>query len=116
MKLAAWIRKTLSTEAPHGETIAAAARMGEISRASNILLLVIAAVFVALGVWAALAQVDTVAQAPGKVIPSARVQVLQSLEGGVVQEIQVVQGQAVEFHRETDKRSGNIAASRLKLA
>jgi CspA family cold shock protein len=26
------------------------------------------------------------------------------------------QGQAVEFHRETDKRSGNVAASRLKLA
>ena len=96
MKLAAWVRKTLSTEAPHGETIAAAARMGEISRASNILLLVIAAVFVALGVWAALAQVDTVAQAPGKVIPSARVQVLQSLEGGVVQEIHVAQGQAVD--------------------
>lgn len=96
MKLGAWIRKTLATEAAPGETIAAAARMGEISRASNILLLVIAAVFVALGVWAALAQVDTVAQAPGKVIPSARVQVLQSLEGGVVQEIHVVQGQAVD--------------------
>lgn len=96
MKLGAWVRKTFAPEAAHGETIAAAARMGEISRASNILLLVIAAVFVALGVWAAVAEVDTVAQAPGKVIPSARVQVLQSLEGGVVQQIHVVQGQAVE--------------------
>ncbi len=96
MKLGAWIRKALATEVAPGETIAAAARMGEISRASNILLLVIAVVFVALGVWAALAQIDTVAQAPGKVIPSARVQVLQSLEGGVVQEIHVTSGQAVE--------------------
>jgi CspA family cold shock protein len=27
----------------------------------------------------------------------------------------LVQGQTVEFQRETDKRSGNVAASRLKL-
>ena len=94
--LATWIRGKLELEGRPGETIASAARMGEISRASNILLLVIAVVFAALTVWAAVAEVDTVAQAPGKVIPSARVQVLQSLEGGVVQAIQVVQGQAVE--------------------
>lgn len=94
--LATWIRGKLALEGRPGETIASAARMGEISRASNILLLVIAVVFAALTVWAAVAEVDTVAQAPGKVIPSARVQVLQSLEGGVVQAIQVVQGQAVE--------------------
>lgn len=95
-RLATWIRGKLALEGRPGETIASAARMGEISRASNILLLVIAVVFAALTVWAAVAEVDTVAQAPGKVIPSARVQVLQSLEGGVVQAIQVVQGQAVE--------------------
>ena len=79
-----------------GTSIAAASRLGEISRASNILLLAIAITFAALAIWASVAQIDTVAQAQGKVIPSARVQVIQSLEGGIVREIHVRQGQSVE--------------------
>jgi membrane fusion protein, adhesin transport system len=78
------------------ERISEAARLGEISRASSILLFVIAATFGALVVWAHLSEVDTVAQAQGKVIPSARVQLMQSLEGGLVRTIHVVQGQAVD--------------------
>lgn len=77
-------------------TISAAARIGGISRASDILLMSMAGAFTALAAWAAVAEIDTVAQAQGKVIPSARVQVMQSLEGGIVQQIHVKQGQAVE--------------------
>jgi membrane fusion protein, adhesin transport system len=78
------------------ESISEASRLGEISRASSLLLFVIAATFAGLVVWAGMSEVDTVAQAQGKVIPAARVQLMQSLEGGLIREIHVVQGQAVE--------------------
>ncbi len=76
--------------------ISEASRIADISRAANWLLIVIAAAFGSLAVWAAVAKVDTVAQATGKVIPSARVQVVQSLEGGVVTAIHVRAGQRVD--------------------
>lgn len=81
---------------PRRDTVSNAARMGEVSRASSLLLLTITAGFVALAGWASVAQIDTVAQTLGKVIPSAKVQMVQSLEGGIVQEIHVKAGQAVE--------------------
>lgn len=47
-------------------------------------------------VWAALARVDEVTRGDGKVIPSKQLQVIQSLDGGVVSEILVQEGQVVE--------------------
>lgn len=47
-------------------------------------------------VWAALAQVDEVTRGEGKVIPSKQLQVVQSLDGGVVAQILVKEGQVVE--------------------
>jgi membrane fusion protein, adhesin transport system len=46
--------------------------------------------------WAALTQVDEVTRGEGRVIPSKQLQVLQSLDGGVVSEILVKEGQVVE--------------------
>ncbi len=46
-------------------------------------------------VWATFAQVDEVARGSGKVIPSRQVQVVQAVDGGVVSEILVHEGQAV---------------------
>jgi adhesin transport system membrane fusion protein len=46
--------------------------------------------------WAALAHVDEVTRGEGKVIPSRQLQVVQSLDGGVVTEILVQEGQLVE--------------------
>ena len=46
--------------------------------------------------WAAWAELEEVTSAPGKVIPSSREQVLQSLEAGIVAEILVSEGQLVE--------------------
>ncbi len=53
-------------------------------------------VLVLLVVWAALAEVDEVTRGEGRVIPSRQLQVLQSLDGGVVSEILVKEGQVVE--------------------
>lgn len=49
----------------------------------------------ALLLWAAVAEVDEVARAMGQVVPSQRVQVVQHLEGGIVRDILVREGQLV---------------------
>ena len=45
--------------------------------------------------WAVLAELDVAVQARGAVIPPSRVQEVQSLEGGIVEQLLVVPGQAV---------------------
>jgi adhesin transport system membrane fusion protein len=50
----------------------------------------------ALLAWAAFAQLDEVTRGEGKVIPSRQLQVIQSLDGGIVSEILVREGQAVQ--------------------
>ncbi|MCC6658468.1 MAG: HlyD family type I secretion periplasmic adaptor subunit, partial [Rhodocyclaceae bacterium] len=47
-------------------------------------------------IWAAVAQIDEITRGEGKVIPSRQLQVLQSLDGGIVAEIAVQEGQVVE--------------------
>ena len=53
-------------------------------------------VTVLLIVWAALAEVDEVTKGEAKVIPSRQLQVVQSLDGGVVSQILVKEGDVVE--------------------
>jgi adhesin transport system membrane fusion protein len=59
------------------------------------LLRVIALILFLLLVWAAFAPLDEVARGEGKVIPSSQLQVIQSFDGGVVQEVLVREGQIV---------------------
>ncbi len=96
MKLLQRSTGALAGHALPAGNISAAARVGDIGRASDLLLFTVLLALAALVAWAAVSQVDTVAQAAGKVIPSARVQAVQSLEGGIVQEIHAVAGQAVQ--------------------
>jgi adhesin transport system membrane fusion protein len=51
-------------------------------------------------VWAALAQVEVITKADARVIPEAREQVIASLEGGLLRELLVHEGQAVEQGQE----------------
>jgi adhesin transport system membrane fusion protein len=53
-------------------------------------------VIVALIAWAGLANVDEVTKGDGRVVPSRQLQVLQSLDGGVVEQILVHEGDKVE--------------------
>lgn len=46
--------------------------------------------------WTAVALVDEITKADGKVIPSSQIQILQSLDGGIVVEINVKEGQVVD--------------------
>jgi membrane fusion protein, adhesin transport system len=56
--------------------------------------LMLAALAVALA-WASVAKVDIVAKAPARVVPEGREQVIASLEGGILRELLVREGQAV---------------------
>ncbi len=53
-------------------------------------------ILLALLVWAAFAQIDEVTRGQAKVIPSRQLQVMQAVDGGVVSEINVQEGQIVE--------------------
>jgi len=45
--------------------------------------------------WASLVSIEISAQAPGKVIPTGKVRVLQNLEGGIIKKIYIAEGQTV---------------------
>lgn len=59
----------------------------------------IALTFLLLTLWMAWAELDTMVRAQGKVIPSSYVQKIQSLEGGVVSEILVREGDTVDINQ-----------------
>lgn len=63
---------------------------------AKILLKAVGIVFVVFVTWAAIAKVEEVTRGDGKVIPSRQLQVLQSYDGGVVEEILVREGQIVQ--------------------
>lgn len=65
------------------------------ARGSRILLWISLLAIIALLVWASLGYVDEVVRGEGKVVPSGQVQIIQSLDGGVVDEILVRPGEKV---------------------
>ncbi|MGH8447796.1 HlyD family type I secretion periplasmic adaptor subunit [Pseudomonas sp.] len=56
----------------------------------------IIAFFVFLVVWAGFSSIDEVTRGDGKAIPSSKLQKIQNLEGGIVAELYVKEGQVVE--------------------
>jgi adhesin transport system membrane fusion protein len=63
---------------------------------ARVLLRGAAVVLVLLLVWASLAKVDEVTRGEAKVVPTSQLQIIQSVDGGVVEEILVREGQVVE--------------------
>ena len=74
---------------------AAAAIRTRSVRGQQLLVWVIFLCLVAIFVWAYLAVLDEVVRGSGKVIPSSQVQVVQNLEGGIVKQIDVAEGELV---------------------
>lgn len=62
---------------------------------ARLLLYTIAVTMLILVLWAFFAKVDEVVRGDGRVIPSKQVQVIQSLDGGIVSEILVSEGESV---------------------
>lgn len=46
-------------------------------------------------IWASLATLDEITRGSGKVIPSSQIQVIQNLEGGIVSDLKIKEGQVV---------------------
>ncbi|MEO5348664.1 MAG: HlyD family type I secretion periplasmic adaptor subunit [Magnetococcus sp. YQC-3] len=76
-------------------TEAAAARQNRVHPFAHLLLVVIALFVTAALFWAAFAELDEVTTGVGKVVPSGQVKVVQSLEGGILSELSVTEGQIV---------------------
>lgn len=62
----------------------------------SIVLYVMTALITAFIVWANIAEVDELTRGMGRVIPSRQIQVVQNLEGGIVEEILVKEGEHVK--------------------
>jgi len=60
---------------------------------------IMAVIFLAGVLWMAWAEIDVVVRGNGKVIPSRQVQLIQSLEGGLVSEILVREGEVVDANQ-----------------
>lgn len=60
------------------------------------LITVIFGFFIILLIWAALSEVDEITKGQGRIIPSSREQVVQSLEGGILSSLEVREGSIVE--------------------
>ena len=65
-------------------------------RGARVMVWLSVATVLVLLIWAGLASLDEVTRGEGKVIPSRQIQVLQSLDGGIVSEILVREGQTVK--------------------
>lgn len=87
----------MSFAAATGPAVLGDARLPlEPARAARLLLWTVAALTVALLLWASFAKVDEVATATGRVIPSRQLQVVSNLEGGSVKAILVRVGETVK--------------------
>lgn len=72
-------------------------------------------------VWASFATLDEVTRAPGAVIASSRTQVIQSQDGGVIQELLVKEGDIVEANQilarlETTRAETSFLEARARVA
>ncbi len=66
------------------------------SRLSGFVFLFITLFFIGAISWAALAEVDELARGNGKVIPTDKIQRIQSLDGGIISEIFIKEGQFIK--------------------
>ena len=72
------------------------ARLLEAPKGASFLTMLTFVFLIAIIVWSLVMTVDEVAKSQGKVIPSKQVQIIQTLEGGIVKEIKVMEGQNVK--------------------
>jgi adhesin transport system membrane fusion protein len=72
------------------------ARLQQDPLRARLLMRVVGVTLVVLLVWAAFAKVDEVTRGEARVVPTSQVQIVQSVDGGIVEELMVKEGQIVE--------------------
>ena len=78
---------------PAEATVAAPSE--RVAHSTHLTLALCSAVVMLFGAWAAVSPIDIVSMANGEVIPSTQVKTVQHLEGGIVREIKVREGESV---------------------
>ena len=71
------------------------AMLTETPTAQRLIIWALSALFVCFFVWAYYAELDRVVRGEGKVVPSSQVQIIQSLDGGILQDLYVKEGMLV---------------------
>jgi membrane fusion protein, adhesin transport system len=79
----------------------------------RIAMVTIAIVICAFLVWSAVTNVDEVAIASGEVVPTGQIQSIQHLEGGLIAEILVAEGEIVEKEQVLIRLNPSVAAAEL---
>lgn len=92
------------------EELEAAVRLKP-SATSNMMLGSVTALVVIMLGWMAFSQIDEMTHGEGQVVPSSEIQVIQSLEGGVLQELMVAEGDLVKKDQPLAKISDVAFAS-----
>lgn len=90
----AWFKRTHPDDAEFMSEVSAAT-LESVHRGGHSLLVLTVAFFIAAGWWAYKTTLDEVTRGEGKVIPSSKIQVIQNLEGGILSEVLVAEGQIV---------------------
>lgn len=73
-----------------------AATIESAHRLGHSLLFLTLAFFLAAGWWAYITMLDEVTRGEGKIVPSSKIQIIQNLEGGILSEVLITEGQMVE--------------------
>jgi len=63
---------------------------------SNLMLISVSSLVLILLLWAGFSHIDEVTHGEGQVVPTSEIQIIQSLEGGVLQELKVEEGSVVK--------------------
>ena len=69
----------------------------EASVVSKVIFTIVVGIFSIFILWAIFAEIDELARGAGKVIPTDKVQTVQSLDGGIISEIFIKEGDIVKF-------------------
>jgi len=88
--------ETVDVEDLEFVSAASEARVLHVPEGASLLISVSFLLIIASIVWAAVSPLDEVVKAQGKVIPTSKIQVVQSLEGGIIKEIKIEEGQHVK--------------------
>lgn len=89
-----WMKKNLAVAAAHMDR--AFETDEEMPLSKHIMMVVICGFFIIFFLWATFANLEETTRGEGKIIPSKEVQKLSSLEGGIIQEVLIKEGDEVK--------------------
>lgn len=89
-----WFNKARSDDTDFMSEVSAAT-METAHISGHTLLLITALFFICAGWWASVTELDEVTRGQGKVVPSSKIQVIQNLEGGILSEVLISEGDLV---------------------